>query len=207
MIVKKFRLHIFIYALCSAVVCVYLYIDFAVARQILLFVAGVISLLYTLPIFGDGRRLRDFSFIKILLISCTWTMVTDGLILYEAGFSYHTVALASLERFCYILAITIPFDVRDMEIDEAQHVPTLATILGASKSKFISYALFIISGIAAVAQGRYDTNSLIAILTCYTLSLLAVFYTHRERSDYWYTGIIDGLMMTPLLLLLLLNAR
>jgi len=76
-VIERFRKHIIVYAIAGGLVSAGLFLAFDRQMQFYLLGAGVISVLYTLPIFGKKMRLRDFSYIKIFLIACVWAYVTE----------------------------------------------------------------------------------------------------------------------------------
>jgi small-conductance mechanosensitive channel len=58
--------------------------------------------------------------------------------------NFHPIYLF-LWLFLFVLALMIPFEIRDMPYDAPFHVPTLPLLLGVQKAKQISYVLLMIS--------------------------------------------------------------
>lgn len=114
-----------------------------------MFFLGALSLVYPIPLpfknktNGLNYRLRDIPFIKIFLISLTWA---TGSCCYFApalqvghSFPYHLFLL----QFIFIFFITIPFDINDIEIDNAVGVKTIPILLGIKKALILEgFVLF-----------------------------------------------------------------
>ncbi len=197
-IVVKYRHHILIYALLSALVCLYLFFSFSVTRQLYLVLCGCISLLYTLPIFSNGKRLRDFSMIKIFLIALVWAFVTDGLLLLESGAPLGDIALSMIVRGAFVLAITIPFDIRDMDVDREIGVATIPSRYGIKKSKRLSL-LLILSCLGVTFYLGYSIIIQVSMIITYITAATLIIQTSTEKRDIWYSGYLDGAIMLPLI--------
>ena len=109
-------------------------LGFTLTRQQLavLVLPGIMSLLYVLPILTKGRRLRDLNYLKIFVISIVWAMLTVALPSAKQliGLSSSTQSILFLERFLFIFAITLPFDIRDLSVDKLMEVKTIPAALG-----------------------------------------------------------------------------
>ena len=107
---------------------------------------GAVCFLYVLPVMHSQKRLRDLPYVKIFFIAIVWAYVacipafTD----YE---SIDTILLLLLftEKLIFIFLITLPFDIRDLEIDRSMQVKThdLAGSAGNTNAITYSYANFI----------------------------------------------------------------
>ena len=212
-IIIKYKSHLIIYSIVSALYCLYSYYTFDWNRRFLLVIPAVLSLSYSLPIFFGGKRLRDFHWIKIFLVAICWAVITGSIPFYETissfgdtPYNYGMLLLVTLERAMFIFAITIPFDIRDRDIDKSTNVLTLATKLSDKVLKSISgFALIGASAISIIlyTQQLYDIRITTVILLTYSITALAIFITHGRRSDYFFTGLMDGTMMLPLILVML----
>ena len=103
-----------------------------------------------------------------------------------------------LERICFVFAITIPFDIRDLKVDQFNKVKTIPSRYGVQKSKAIAIVVL------AMALGFTGLNFLtLGInamqLVAYSISILfaaiLVWKSNTERHDYFYTGLLDGSMI------------
>jgi len=90
-------------------------------------VLGLVSAAYILPLFGNGRRLRDIGKIKIYLIAIVWAGVFVLPFAYNVEHDWLIVLLIWIEKALFIFALTLPFDIRDKHLDASTKVSTLAS--------------------------------------------------------------------------------
>ena len=199
-VIEKFRSHILIYAIISFFACAYFYFNFDLLRIFLISGAGVISVFYTIPIFGKSMRLRDFSFIKIFIIAFIWSYVTGVVPMYEQGFSFWPILLYFFEIVLFFIAITIPFDIRDFYVDTANKVETIPTLLGRSDSTLLALILLVFTVVLDVFltffYGMNMTGMICMVLTCIVTARIVLFVCNKE-SDYYFSGLMDTSIMFP----------
>lgn len=108
-------------------------------------ILGLITLLYAVPFFlpkndRDDRKgnLRSIAGLKIYIIGLVWTGVTVLLPAIDGGTSlYDNLWVISAQRFLYVIAVMIPFEIRDIQYD-AKRLKTLPQIIGIKKAKIIA---------------------------------------------------------------------
>jgi len=204
-VISKYRSHIIVYAVLSGLGCALTFFSFSFERMSLLFFAGMISILYTLPVFGKSMRLRDFSFIKIFLIAMVWAVVTESIPLYETGSDTSKIILLFIERACFFIAITIPFDIRDIAVDKTNNVKTIPTKLGKSNATYLAVLLLILClGIEFYLFG-FGTQGSIAALISYLITAALIIIVRDKEDDYYFSGLMDGAIMIPWVVLQLFN--
>ncbi|MCI5056020.1 MAG: hypothetical protein MRY83_07915 [Flavobacteriales bacterium] len=140
--------------------------------------AVLISGLYTLG------SVRDIPGIKIILISVSWALVLAYLPLLEANPS--TIAKKFAEEFFFIVAITIPFDIRDLPFDEKSK-KTIPQLIGVYQSKLISILLIVISSFIHLYED-FTIGFLIFSILC----ILVILGVKPKRKEFYYTGLLDG---------------
>ena len=173
---------------------------------------ALISFSYSIPFLPskDGPiAVRDIPGAKIFLIALVWTGVTWVLPIQEAGISWTAMHyLIALERFLFIVAITIPFDIRDLRYD-SDSMRTIPQLLGYSKAKDLAIFLLIIcGGIHAYVEFFLGSEKPIILKTIGTLFfiLVAVLVSRMraDSSDTYFTGLLDGTMLILGLILMLI---
>jgi len=166
------------------------------SEQKFLVLPAVVALLYALPVFPKGNRLRDFPFIKVFLISVVWAWLTA---LVPAGnvlsFQDPSVWLLSAERGLFILGITIPFDIRDYHTDKVAGVDTLPAVIGPYRARYLSAFCLCFAGVVAFFNPLYSSAQWVALIISLLPALIIVKYSTPNRHDYFYTGLADGLMI------------
>lgn len=198
-IIIKYKSHLIVYAFLSGLLCMYLYYTFDWNRRLLLIVPTILSLSYSLPIFLGGKRLRDFHWIKIFLIAFCWAIITFTIPIYEINaYSNFHLTLLTLERSLFIFALTIPFDIRDRKIDNINQVKTLATEYQDSQLKIVSWISLGIATIIVIIC-YHHIYKMPSIIT-YVITAFLIFRTDENKNDYFFTGKLDGMMMMPLII-------
>lgn len=188
-IISKYRLHIGLYIVLSSIGLGLALTMSDLALIIQLIPVGIISFLYTLPILTQNKRLRDFHYIKIFLIAIVWAYVAS-LPLLSAPFSALHLGLYFLEKLLFILAITLPFDIRDLEIDGYGDLKTIPSVMGKTATYRLVYLLL---GIGSLALG-YSYGGLLSI-AIYGLTGIAIWASRGKESDYYYSGLLDGTLI------------
>ncbi len=162
--------------------------------QIALIVPACLSIGYVLPFFR-GKRLRDLPLLKIFLIAAVWAYVTVLLPYTETGQPLNAaLALQLIERAAFIFAITIPFDIRDADIEKVNDVATLPSFLGFVAAIRLSLLLLLLW--AVLVPFVYQPLSVFLalwVLGLYTAALLLA--SLKPRPDYFFSGLLDGTML------------
>ena len=74
-----------------------------------------------------------------------WSYVTVFLPAMELGLALDLrLFMIFIERSLFIFAITLPFDIRDMEIEKANGVKTIPAMIGAQNSIYLGMGILLI---------------------------------------------------------------
>lgn len=154
---------------------------------ILLLITGVISVFYVLRF--KRKNLRELPYIKIYLISLVWVGILIFYPLYNEG-RHDLIIYYSLAHFYYVLAVTIPFDIRDLKLDTPTQ-KTIPQLLGVVRSKILALFLLLVFSVLMLYIDRglwYNITFYLAISVQASLILLM----DEERGDLYCAGGIDG---------------
>lgn len=179
--------------------------------------AAALSLLYIVP-FGRGssstkitRNLRERSGFKLWIIAFTWaiatTIIPNFWILEKAEI---VLIWVFLERFFFIAGITIPFDIRDVYLDQSD-MKTYPQKVGEGKSKALAIILILlsISFTALIFSDDFGRISLspigLAYGISYGISILLILKANTHRPKWYFSLFMDGLTTVHPLLILLAN--
>jgi 4-hydroxybenzoate polyprenyltransferase len=196
-----------IWALIVGMFVLYNVSQLAFSDLLFLTVPCIISALYVLPIFGKKRRLRDFPYIKIFLIGITWTWFATWYLIDSVDSA--TYSLIACEQMFFMLGITLPFDIRDIEIDAKEGVRTIATKYGYKATidlSIIFVALSMLSLIFLVISHHISDKPIILIpyAILYLLTVLVILRRETYKNDVMITGALDAAILIKGLLGLLL---
>lgn len=158
----------------------------------LLVLLGFISFFYVVKIFGR-INLRSIPTLKIFLIAIVWAATSNFLpplnSAYSLGFSL--LLHFFLIDFLFILAITIPFDVRDLTVDEKSKM-TLPQLIGVKKSLVLAVLLILTQ---ALLFGK------VSIVLVSIIGAILILKTNKNSNDLYFSFWIDGLLILQTLAL------
>jgi 4-hydroxybenzoate polyprenyltransferase len=163
---------------------------------------GAITLFYSLPIFKKEKiifRLREIPALKIFLISFVWSASTILLPIIQSEHPYDLIHVMEMlfERFVFVFAITLPFDIRDMEADERAGLKTIPLLIGEKKTLMVSYLSLIL--FLAICFIHYFNSSLAYTLPALILSAIStmafIANNNLKQWRYYYYGVLDGTML------------
>lgn len=166
---------------------------------------GLVSGLYSikfLALTDNLKGLRDIAYIKVFLIAASWSVVAVPLTIFAAKENVRPDGvfwMLLIEKFLYILAITIPFDIRDLPYD-SKYQKTIPQLFGVNKSITISVILTFICLILTYANPAYGYPAIIASTLAYLGTIVILISTNPERKELFYSGLIDGSIIIKVIL-------
>lgn len=206
-VIYRYRHHIRFYAFVGFIGSLYFFLQISWAIRWELIVPALLSLAYVWPILSKRRRLRDINHLKIYLIALVWAWVCVRLPFVDAGRSSLELpqSLLLVEKALFIFAITLPFDIRDLVVDQYSKVKTIPSIIGLARSKYLAYAALFVAFLLVCFNPIYTSSSIIALAISYASTAWFVSHSDSQKHDYFFTGLIDGTMIIQLGLLVLLS--
>lgn len=203
-VIQSYQAWIVALAGISFVAVLLLFLQLTNHLKILLLVPILLAAGYALPILPGGKRLRDLPLLKNALIAGVWTWITVIVPVVEKGFVHGLpIALLSLGRFCFIFAISLPFDIRDMEMDRQSRVYTIPLTIGIQNTKI---AGMVLNGITFLCAGGnyvlhyYTPGDWLGIGASVLCSSWLIWYAHPQRKDWYYAGLLDSMLIVQFLL-------
>ena len=162
-------------------------------------IGAAVALLYPLPwiMRNKGGGLRSVPGLKLFVISFVWAFTTGFL---PAIWNGEPGTWWLIERFFWTMALTIPFDVRDVKLD-AKSIKTLPHLLGSRNSIYLAHtALWISFAILVLTFGL----PLLPTFLLYTFFAVTIIVARAELGDLYYSFLLEGLPWLLLGLVLLL---
>jgi hypothetical protein len=164
--------------------------------------AALLTFIYTAPKlpFRPFTYLQHWAIAKTLYLSVLWTFVTAilpilanvNVLLFKP---IHWIFI--LNRFLLIHAICILFDFRDRQEDQQNGIKSMITYASTKDLYFLFSCInigFIITFWFLFQQNLSLSIVLSMIAPCLIL-LLTFQYSMRAQSDYWFYGMLDGLVL------------
>ena len=198
-IIRKYRKHIWIYFFVWTLLTTALFFSFGSLELLLWLVpGGSVAVGYILPFIPGGKRLRDLGWTKILMIGWSWGWLTafipTWLIAHEP---LQMAIILGLERMLFIILITIPFEIRDMEVDRSVGLLTLPEKLGRKKTKRLVWMMGMGMVFLAMIPSfhYYNVAYFLTSVILFVLILAVNAYSWDTQDDYFFGGLTDGIMV------------
>jgi hypothetical protein len=163
----------------------------------------LLSIAYFIPFI----KLRKNAWFKLLTLTAVWTMTTAvvPILLSNSDVFSKNNLLHIFVRFSFMLAICIPFDIRDLRIDEADTISTLPRLLGENKTRRLAFICMVIYCLLIVLEFEWmilSTKVFILLILSALINGILVVMSNSKRSEYFYVAVLDGTMVLQGLLLL-----
>jgi len=160
---------------------------------------GLISAWYVLG-FKKIPALRTISFLKIFIISTSWSAITYGLPWYiSSSENLIELVLSLITITSFVFFQTLPFDIRDRQLDYNLGIRTIAQSIGLKKSKtltlvgFTSVCFFTIIGIFAEVIPTKMSYYAFACL----LAFPVVIKISPGSKDVFYSLVVESILFFP----------
>ena len=160
------------------------------SQYIFLGIGALFSIWYVVPIFSF--RLREISLVKAPLVALVWTGILVVFPQLESVHFTQDFMAFPLAFFCYFLALTIPFDVRDLSLDATTH-DTIPMVLGVGRSRCLAGILLVVS-ILIIAKFNQNSWLMFLLIPSYVITAVFIFATKVDRKDVFYAG-LDATMV------------
>ncbi|WP_408040502.1 UbiA prenyltransferase family protein [Tenacibaculum amylolyticum] len=165
---------------------------------------GLLTLLYAVPMFnGLTKNLRNTASLKIIVIAIVWAGVTSLIpILNVDAYVNGKIVLVTIQRFLFVIVLTLPFDIRDLRFDK-KHLQTIPQLIGIERTKKLGFVLL---GITMVIEFFITPNHQfkVAYLIIFVLLLILLQRAKRKQSKYYASFWVESVPIIWWLLLLLL---
>lgn len=162
-------------------------------------ILAVLSFAYSIPLlpFKNKKRLKDFGWIKITVLTLVWTIVTSVLPVLYHNMNISDYPYEIMMRFVFMFTLCVAFDIRDMQTDMDAGIATLPNMIGVKGSYRVmstSMILFIIMSFIQYMRHpsilRLGAELFVAVAV-----KLVIDYARKHPSDRAYLGLVDGMML------------
>lgn len=182
------------------------YFAFQLSFDTLLVIGGfaLLTFFYAVPLLKQ-KSLRNLNSLKIFVVALVWAGVTVIVPILSTDIDLNTDSwLTFVQRFFIVVALTIPFDIRDLQYDVAS-LKTLPQQFGIIRVKvfglFLLLMCLFIEGFKDEFSARYFLSLLIICLLIGTV----LFGSGRKQLKYFASFWVEGIPIVWLGILLLLS--
>lgn len=162
----------------------------------------LVAVAYAAPIVRrktEFIRIREIGLWKIFMIGAVWAGMTVVLPAVDHyGLQQLTEPkswLLGVERFIFIIAITLPFDVRDLVNDAKKGVRTIPSTIGWFRSVVLAEVLLMLFLFLVWWRLGTDQPLFWGYLLSTLVTMFGVSYAHPKRNDMYCSFWIEGTMM------------
>lgn len=160
---------------------------------LVLIVLLVLILLYMFPVFQRQKNLRSLGILKVILVSVIWTCVTVILpLLYNSIDWNWDYQVLSLQRFLLIIALIIPFEIRDMHLDPSG-IRTIPRRIGVKKTKQLGVLLVFLANVLVYLRDDIYEFEIISRFLMLVISSLVILRTPSYPSKYYASFWVEAL--------------
>ncbi|TDI71383.1 MAG: hypothetical protein E2O86_01945 [Bacteroidetes bacterium] len=164
---------------------------------------GVFTFLYSAPFFRH-KNLRSLSGFKIFVVALVWAGVT---VLVPLAMTELTltldIALTFLQRFLFVIVLTLPFEIRDLQYDLA-NLQTLPQRLGVQKTKFLGIFFLVLSVSLERFKDLFNETHFLSFATVCLLAGLALMVSGKKQSGYFASFWVESIPIVWMLFSLFL---
>ena len=185
------------------------YFTFQLELETLLYLNffGIITFLYAIPflpkkmLLDGSMNLRAISGLKIYIIAFVWAGITVIIPLINEGYSINSdITLTFVQRYIYIIVLTLPFEIRDMQFDNLK-LATIPQKIGFDLTKKIGVLLLIAFFFIEFLKDQTSNERVFVLFAVSVLTLLLLVFSKIKQSKYYSSFWVEGL---PILWLLLM---
>ncbi|MGS2763197.1 hypothetical protein [Sinomicrobium sp. M5D2P9] len=171
----------------------------------------VLSFFYAVPLYASFRNIRNLPGIKIFIVALVWSgttvlvpLVNNYEIVYAENGWMWDVSLEWLQRFLFVVVLTIPFEIRDMAVDDLS-LGTIPQKTGVRNAKLIGVTLlFLVLALELLKQNKLWPDGL-SLLVIAILVAIALIYSRVNQNKYYSSFRVEGIPVLWGLLLVFLK--
>jgi 1,4-dihydroxy-2-naphthoate octaprenyltransferase len=201
---QKHRVVYYICAVFGFAGMVVFFLSLSSAVFIWLGVCVLLAAIYPIQFMRQPSPLRNIPGLKLFIIAVVWSVVTVVLPAVQVGEQPGLLlGMLFIQRFFYITALAVAFDIRDLRIDSPD-INTLPYAIGLKNARLAALACVFAAELASVHFFFIDLftiSFLAAHLIAFEAASFMLWRSSPRRKDLFFSAGIDSL---PLLLLFLL---
>ncbi len=177
---------------------------------VILFPFSFMTFFYVLPLFKVGKievSFRNFPSIKIISIATAWAGITVLFPLYEADFDFtSSIYIEFIQRFLFLIAIIIPFDIRDVAVDP-KLLKTLPQLVGVSTSKIIGCVLLLSVVLLEYFIINFTESNSYILISIALISALFLAFSSPKRDRYYSSFWVEAIPIIWFVLIVVFSQK
>ena len=160
------------------------------------------TVFYVVPLSKKKKNLRSISSLKLFLIAFSWAGITVmfPLIHHDIGISTDGW-IVFIQRFLIMIALAIPFDIRDFNFDK-EEIRTLPQTIGIRNSKYVGYTVLLLF-LALEFLRNSNEQQLIALFVITIASFFLLVYAKKDQNRNYTSFWVEAIPIFWYLLIIL----
>ncbi|WP_405573041.1 hypothetical protein [Winogradskyella sp. Asnod2-B02-A] len=179
---------------------------------ILIGILGVVTFFYAIPVmlpknylFDDHKNLRQIGGLKVYVIALVWAFTSVFLPVVNEAVSINTdVMILGLQRFCYVLVLMLPFEIRDLNYDSLK-LATIPQKIGIKKTKIIGVLLLLLFVLLDYFKDVLTEETLLSTIIIAIITLVLLIFSNKNQSKYYSAFWVESLPIMWLVTVLLFS--
>ncbi|MCP4053997.1 MAG: hypothetical protein GY739_13200 [Mesoflavibacter sp.] len=170
---------------------------------------GVVTFLYAIPFLpkrmylDEQQNLRQISGLKVYIIAAVWAFTTVVLPILNNHQELTTkVWITVLQNFVFVLALMIPFEIRDLKFDSIK-LATIPQQIGVKKTKILGVLLLLIFLGLNIFKEEIITHFLYKEVIMTFILMVFILFSSKNRNKYYTSFWVEALPVFWLMLMLL----
>ncbi|MEM7185963.1 MAG: hypothetical protein AAF466_04825 [Bacteroidota bacterium] len=176
---------------------------------------AVLTFFYAIPFLHGSRRtdkgsshlfsLRSLSGLKIFVVGMVWAGATVLIPWAGSGEVADGIGYTLLQRFLFVIAWTLPFEIRDLAYDRPS-LGTLPQLLGVERTKWLGYVLLLGCVVVELLKPDGAWAQLISCILIAVISAVFIFRSKKEQSRYFASFWVESIPIVWMFIFLFLYA-
>ena len=162
-------------------------------------IIGVVSLAYAVPIIklkGKWMGMRQVPGLKVFYIAIVWSLSSVGLPVVElyangATIDWYSANYLGIVKIVFLVLCTLPFDIRDFELDNLYNLKTVPTLLGKDQAIKLSYAIGFFHLILIALSPNPNHVKIALLLTTVLILFLFKLIIFNKGKHYHHVYLLD----------------
>lgn len=182
-------------------------------RNILIYL-GVFALMtffYAIPFlpkhfFVDrNQNLRSISGLKVYVIALVWCGITVFLPLLKHNYFINDdVLILGIQRFCFVVLLMLPFEIRDLKFDSLK-LATIPQKIGVRSTKLMGFFLAMTLFFLEFFKDELIPKNYFVLAIILMLVVLLIAFSKKNQNKYYSSFWVEGIPILWLILALIIG--
>lgn len=163
---------------------------------------AILTFFYAIPFFKNSTAtLRHIGGVKVYVIAFVWTGTTVFLPVIDNGIVVsQDVFIIAIQRFIMVLALMIPFEIRDLKFDNLS-LKTIPQKIGIQATKNLGMLFMVLFCVLEFLKEGQCYKKLIVVLPIAALVSSFVYFSKIEQNNYYSSFWVESIPIVWLFLL------